>query len=120
MKGIRVMKTRILFPAVIFGLMLLGMSLTGCDSKKSSHPSAQASAALVSHLKVDVKGPNGEQTLCPFTGQSINKQYFAEKNGKRIYVSAQPIILIVGNNFVPIAAAMEKAGIVLEKAGGGK
>jgi hypothetical protein len=101
--------------SAIFVLVLLAM---GCDKGSSS---GGKQAAVTSSAGVQVtKGPNNEQTVCPLTGKPINKQFFAEQNGKRIYGSDQQSATYINQSFSHIAEMMEKNGIVLEKVGNGK
>jgi hypothetical protein len=108
------MKTRgsLLFLVIISLLMAIGISFVGCGN-------AAAKAKAKSQVQIG-KGANNEQTICPITGKPIDKKCFAEQDGKRIYGCSSKCTNTIGGHFGYFVTPMEKAGVVLEKAGGGK
>ena len=57
-----------------------------------------------------------KQTSCPITGGEINKDFYADVEGKRIYVCCEGCIEKVKADSKKYTAKLEKAGVELENA----
>ncbi|HBF34038.1 TPA: hypothetical protein DDW35_05695 [Candidatus Sumerlaeota bacterium] len=102
------MKTRfsMLHLLAIASLVLTSIAFMGCgDTEKK--PAADTKMA---------KGANNEQIICPITKHPINKQFFADKDGKRIYGCDQRCVEVLTKGFDNFEKQMEADGITLAKA----
>ena len=84
-------------------LVLTGLYVYAADDK----PATEAK-----EVKKDVK----QQTVCPVEGGKINKKYFVDVEGKRIYFCCPACIPKVKADPDKYIKEMEDQGIVLEKA----
>lgn len=58
------------------------------------------------------------QTVCPVMGGSIDKDYYVDYDGKRIYVCCDECVETVKADPEKYIKELEKEGFVLEKVGG--
>ena len=70
-------KSTIVF--ALAGLLLFGLVLNGC--KKKTEPAPEPAPAQAP----EVEAVAGEQTTCPVMGGAINKDYYTEYQGKKVY-----------------------------------
>ena len=64
---------------LLVALGLTTLSLTGC--KKKSEPAAPTPSAEVKKVVSEAI----EQTTCPVMGKAINKEFYTEYKGKKVY-----------------------------------
>ena len=70
-------RTQFVIVLMLAGLLLIGLlALTGC--KKKSGPAAPAGTKEIAPVTI-------EQTTCPIMGGVINKNFFTEYKGKKVY-----------------------------------
>ena len=74
-----------------------------------------ATSALPKTLWADEPKSPKPQTLCPLTNDPINRQYYADHDGKRIYVCCPHCIAIVKENPQKYIRMLEAGGVTLDK-----
>ncbi|MGA1980217.1 MAG: YHS domain-containing protein [Sedimentisphaerales bacterium] len=62
---------------LLTAVVVIGLGLTGCKKKEQPAP-AKPKAAASAATEV-------EQTVCPVTGEKIDKNIFTEYKGKKVY-----------------------------------
>lgn len=68
----------LLIVLLVFGLI----SVTGC---KKSEPTEPPTPAAVSEKPVEIAAETIEQTTCPVMGGPVNKDFYTEYKGKKVY-----------------------------------
>ena len=101
------------------GVIGLGISLLGCGRSDtsaqgaSSDPSAATAPAAPA---ADAKAPGGTaQTDCPIMEGRINKEIFADYQGKRVYFCCGGCPAVFAKDPAKYVKALEDKGVVLDK-----
>ena len=101
------------------GAIGAGFSLLGCGrgDPPAQGASAESSAAKASAATTpDAKAPAGHaQTVCPVMGGKINKEFFADYQGKRVYFCCPACKATFEKDPAKYVKAMEDKGVVLDK-----
>jgi len=63
----------------------------------------------------DSPAQGGKQSLCPVMNYNINKAFYVDIDGKRIYVCCAQCVDTIKSNPAPYLEKLEKQGVVLEK-----
>ncbi|NQT27278.1 YHS domain-containing protein [candidate division KSB1 bacterium] len=105
------MRTK-LFSALSIALLIVAVAGNSFadDGKGCSGCSKKAEA------KTEQKAELKSQTICPVMGGPVNKETFADHNGKRIYFCCNPCVEKFKENPEKFLEKLEKEGVKLEDA----
>ena len=98
-------------------LLVTGLLIIGCEKKESQ----TAEPATVETPQVAEEQPatasvGAPQTVCPLMGGKINKNIFADYEGKRVYFCCAGCMDSFNKEPAKYIKQMEDKGIVLDKA----
>ena len=65
---------------LLAAVVAIGLCLTACKKKEQPAPASPATPKASASAATEV-----EQTVCPVTGEKINKNIFVEYKGKKVY-----------------------------------
>ena len=106
------MKTKILYTLgiVLFaGLLISDSVLAQCCSKSKAEKKEKVKQETVQKAEVN-------QTVCPVMGGEINKEIYADNNGKRVYFCCQKCLNTFQKNPEKYMEKLEEEGVTLENA----
>jgi YHS domain-containing protein len=104
------MKTKIFFAAgmvLIAGLLISDSLLAQCCLKSKTEKKEKIKQETVQKVEVN-------QTICPVMGGEINKEVYADYNGKRIYFCCQDCLSTFKNDPEKYMKKLEDEGVTLE------
>ena len=98
-------------------LLLMGLLIIGCEKKESqtSEPIEKLTTTPAQEQSVTTAAGR-TQTVCPLMGGKINKNIFADYNGKRVYFCCAGCVDAFKKDPAKYIKQMEDKGIVLDKA----
>jgi len=106
------MKTKILYTLgiVLFaGLLISNSALAQCCSKSKTEKTKKTTQEAVQKVEAN-------QTVCPVMGGEINKEVYADYNGKRVYFCCQDCLSTFKKDPEKYMKKLEDEGVTLENA----
>ncbi|MFC1552406.1 YHS domain-containing protein [Candidatus Latescibacterota bacterium] len=116
---------------IIMAAFLSAAIVTGCAKEEQAVPENSAQMEnhgygnegheghsedhAARHTDVIPNTTGSEQTACPVMGGKVNKDVFADHDGKRVYFCCNPCLEKFNADPAKYVAALEESGVILEK-----
>lgn len=109
---------------IIMAAFLTAAVITGCANEEQAAPESQAQMGnhdghsedhAERHTDVTANTTGSGQTACPVMGGKVNKDVFADYEGKRVYFCCSPCLEKFNAEPAKYVATLESTGVVLEE-----
>jgi YHS domain-containing protein len=79
-------KKQLIIMSLLAGLLVVGMIfIYGCEKSEPAPAETSAKTKMQGHEHAATVEEPAEQTTCPIMGGAINKAFFTEYKGKKVY-----------------------------------